>query len=525
MRVAIVNDLSLAREVLRRLVLSVPGYSVAWVAEDGDEAVRKAAADQPDVILMDLVMPHTDGVEATRRIMRQSPCPVLVVTATIPGHYELVIRAMGAGALDAVETPVLAPDGSIRHGEPLLARLAKLARLAEAGKGSSDSVLLVPPRRDDAGPDRPPLVLLAASTGGPDALAAVLGSFPRDFPAAVLIVQHIAPEFASALVNWLGTRCSLPVRAAVEGDTPTAATAFVAATNDHLEITPELKLRYTDVPHGNPYRPSADVLFTSAGRVWPRAGVAAVLTGMGSDGAKGLLRLKGGLKGRAIGSAALQAAIPCTCVPRPLAWAEGARPFRPRMQSVGWLGLKERVPSGRQLPSLQRQPLELLHAAGDGHLGRQALDAAGAEEADDALRVASTNRTSSGSEIGPPWQSTRMSGFTRRAASASACTRFAASASVSAVLAPMLPLVVSPMCGMSTSAPAFGHLLGLLGVNTYGHVSRPRSWASAIISTSLSKPMPVSSSPWRNTPSISPTVGKFCTPLNPASARRAGTAS
>ena len=134
MRIAIVNDLSLAREVLRRLVLSVPGHSVAWVAEDGDDAVRKAAADRPDAILMDLVMPRLNGVEATRQIMKQSPCPILVVTATIPGHYELVIQAMGAGALDAVETPALGPGGTIQNGNPLLARLAKLA---DASRGAA----------------------------------------------------------------------------------------------------------------------------------------------------------------------------------------------------------------------------------------------------------------------------------------------------------------------------------------------------------------------------------------------------
>src|SRR5437763_1738416 len=127
MRVAIVNDLSLAREVLRRLVLTVPGYSVAWMAEDGDEAILKAAADRPDAVLMDLVMPRLNGVEATRQIMKHSPCPILVVTATIPGNYELVIRAMGAGGLDAVETPTLGPSGGILNGEPLLARLAKVS--------------------------------------------------------------------------------------------------------------------------------------------------------------------------------------------------------------------------------------------------------------------------------------------------------------------------------------------------------------------------------------------------------------
>ena len=126
MRVAIVNDLSLAREVLRRAVLSVSGYSVAWEAADGDEAVSKATADRPDVLLMDLVMPKVNGVDATRAIMRQSPCPVVVVTSTIPGNYDLVMQAMGAGALDAVETPTFAAGGLVQRAEPLLARLGKI---------------------------------------------------------------------------------------------------------------------------------------------------------------------------------------------------------------------------------------------------------------------------------------------------------------------------------------------------------------------------------------------------------------
>ena len=200
MRIAIVNDLSLAREVLRRLVLSVPGYSVAWVAEDGDDAVRMAAADRPDAILMDLVMPRLNGVEATRQIMKQSPCPILVVTATIPGHYELVIQAMGAGALDAVETPVLGPGGAIQNGNPLLARLAKFA---DASRGAAWAGVQTPQRPVATTADRPMLVVIGSSTGGPDALAAVLSALPTGFPAAVVIVQHIAAEFAPSLAQWL----------------------------------------------------------------------------------------------------------------------------------------------------------------------------------------------------------------------------------------------------------------------------------------------------------------------------------
>ncbi|MFM9179792.1 MAG: response regulator, partial [Phycisphaerales bacterium] len=104
-RVAIVNDLAMAREALRRVVLSVPGTEVAWMAENGAEALRRALADRPDLVLMDLIMPVMDGVECTRRLMREAPCPVVVVTATVEGNASRVYDAIGAGALDAVETP------------------------------------------------------------------------------------------------------------------------------------------------------------------------------------------------------------------------------------------------------------------------------------------------------------------------------------------------------------------------------------------------------------------------------------
>ena len=113
MRIGIVNDSVMACEALRRVVLSAPGQEVAWIASDGEQAVAMARADRPDLILMDLFMPGTDGVEATRRIMAESPCPILVVTATVSGHISKVYQAMGYGALDAVDTPVLGIGGDL----------------------------------------------------------------------------------------------------------------------------------------------------------------------------------------------------------------------------------------------------------------------------------------------------------------------------------------------------------------------------------------------------------------------------
>lgn len=297
MRVAIVNDLSLAREVLRRAVLSVGGYSIAWEAADGDEAVAKAAADRPDAVLMDLVMPKVNGVDATRAIMRQSPCPVVVVTSTIPGNYDLVMQAMGAGALDAVETPTFAAGGAVVKAQPLLARLNKIdaARRNVPGSGYTPAHRPAPAVPKPVGAkslNLPPLVLIGSSTGGPQALAEVLGALPAGFPAWVLIAQHIAADFGGGLVSWLAARCKLTVKAAADGDGPAHGTVMVAVTNDHLELTPDLVVRYTASPRTWPYRPSADVLFASAAAVWPRRGTGVLLTGIGPDGAEGLLQLK-----------------------------------------------------------------------------------------------------------------------------------------------------------------------------------------------------------------------------------------
>jgi two-component system response regulator WspF len=304
MRIAIVNDLALAREVLRRLVRSVPGYTVAWTAENGEEAVRQAAQDRPDIILMDLVMPVLDGVEATRRIMMQSPCPILLVTSTVTGNFPMVYRAMGYGGLDAVNTPTLAADGTVKDGEGILARIAKLARQQQ------HPVSAVPERRAPSAecpltPPNPPLakggvrggaalpiVALGASTGGPEALACVLQALPAHFRAGVVLIQHIAADFARGLAIWLQGYSCLPVRLAENGDPLKAGEVLLAGTDDHLTLRGDGCLAYTAEPVDYPYRPSVDVFFHSLATAWPCPGVAVLLTGMGGDGARGLLHLR-----------------------------------------------------------------------------------------------------------------------------------------------------------------------------------------------------------------------------------------
>ena len=290
MRIAIVNDLGLAVEVLRRLVRSVPGYEVAWTAADGVEAVEKCARDCPDLILMDLIMPLMDGAQATRIIMKESPCAILVVTATVSGNVDKVFAALSAGALDAVATPVFGASGGIDGGEELLRKIEVMGKLIAFAGRETPAVAAPKPRIAPAHPPR--LVVLGASTGGPNALAIILRGLPKNLGAAVVVVQHLDVQFASALVEWLGNQTDLPVSLIRENMMPECGQVYVAGTNDHLVIDANLAFHYTSEPSDYPYRPSVDEFFLSLVRHWPQPGVACLLTGMGRDGALGLLALR-----------------------------------------------------------------------------------------------------------------------------------------------------------------------------------------------------------------------------------------
>jgi len=290
-RIAIVNDLSLAVEVLRRIVCSVPDYKVAWIAQNGAQAVELCRADRPDLILMDLIMPVMDGVEATRLIMQQSPCPILVVTATVSGNAALVFEAMGHGALDAVATPVMGSGGGLEGREDLLRKIRMIGRLTEAQVSSPEANPPITAQRREANAF-PFLVAIGASTGGPKALAEVLGGLPPKLGLSIVVIQHVDQQFAGGLASWLGEHSRLAVRLAGEGGRPEIDVVYLAATNDHLILKSDGTFHYTSHPADYPYRPSVDEFFRSAASVWPRKGIGVLLTGMGRDGAKGLLELR-----------------------------------------------------------------------------------------------------------------------------------------------------------------------------------------------------------------------------------------
>lgn len=291
MRVALVNDVTMTLEVLRRVAVSIPGVEVAWTAADGREAVEKCRRDTPDLILMDMIMPVLDGVEATRQIMQQSPCPILVVTATVSGNASRVYEALGHGALDAVNTPVLGRAGNLAGADGLVRKIRTLEQLGKASLPAPAAAASPAHPERPARPRVPAVVAIGASTGGPQALVRILATLPRTRSFATVIVQHLDPLFAPGLAQWLTEETGQTVHVIESGETVSAGSIAVAGTGDHVVMDRCDRLRYVSEPIDYVYRPSVDVFFQSLLAAAVEPAIAAVLTGMGRDGSEGLKSL------------------------------------------------------------------------------------------------------------------------------------------------------------------------------------------------------------------------------------------
>jgi two-component system, chemotaxis family, response regulator WspF len=290
MKIGIANDLPLATQLLRRVALLHEGATIAWIARDGVEAVAMCAKDTPDLILMDLVMPNMDGVEATRQIMAKTPCAILVVTTSIDINADRVFGAMGYGALDAVDSPVLGKKDLREAAAPLLGHIDRVAQIVASR--NRRLVAKAPSRRPQADTYNGRMVAIGASAGGPAALAQILSGLPKEFRAAIVVVQHVDEKFVDGMAGWLNQISPLPVRIAKEGDRPVIGTVLLAGSSDHLEFKTADKLGYSPEPRDTAYRPSIDVFFDSISRKWKGEAAAVLLTGMGRDGAVGLRALR-----------------------------------------------------------------------------------------------------------------------------------------------------------------------------------------------------------------------------------------
>jgi two-component system chemotaxis response regulator CheB len=314
-RVLVVEDSVTIRKRLREVLDADPGVEVVGEAEDGKRAIELCESLRPDVITLDMMLPVMSGLAATEYIMAHWPTPILIVSSsTNRGELFKTYEALAAGALDVMEKPagdeidgvwerrlvstvkLVARVKVITHLRARLGFVDSARGFVDSARGSVDSARAAPvragaplPLSDSGRPYR--IVALGASTGGPAAILQVLHVLPKDFPLPVLVVLHIGEPFGSAFADWLDSQSSHRVRYAQEGQRLDAPGVFLAPPGRHLIVRND-RLHLTDDPERHSCRPSVDALFESVAREYGAAAIACLLTGMGRDGASGLLDIR-----------------------------------------------------------------------------------------------------------------------------------------------------------------------------------------------------------------------------------------
>jgi len=286
-RVMIVEDSTVVRTLLMHIVSADPRLSVVAAVATAEEAIAALSTVRPDVISMDIRLPGMDGLEATRRIMADRPTPIVVISASIErDSLASSMDALRAGALSVVEKPVGFGDRDYAAvAREICTQLAIMSDVAVVRRR-------IQPRAPNAAglrtPVPPRMLVCAASTGGPQAVARLFGALPADFALPVLLVQHMGAAFMDGYATWLQSVVPQRVTIAQDGMAPAAGTIHVAPGDRHLRIAADGRLRIGADPAIGGQRPAATALFQSAAAALSGAAVGVMLTGMGEDGAPGV---------------------------------------------------------------------------------------------------------------------------------------------------------------------------------------------------------------------------------------------
>lgn len=301
LRVLVVDDSEVARRLLAEVLGRDGGLQIVGEAASGAEALRLAERLRPDVITMDVQMPGMDGLETTRQIMERHPAPIVVVSGGHdPGDLAHSVRALDAGALAALRKPHgPAHPGFAAEAAELVGTVKLMAevKVFRRRPAAPPAPAAIPVAATPAAPipaHRVPaeVVAVGASTGGPAALATVLRGLPATTPVPILVVQHITPGFDAALATWLDETTPLPVHLAVDGQALRPGEVVIAPAGTHLGLSGAARVELGRGPPVDGHRPSATHLFTSVARAFGPRALGVILTGMGSDGAAGLLELR-----------------------------------------------------------------------------------------------------------------------------------------------------------------------------------------------------------------------------------------
>jgi two-component system chemotaxis response regulator CheB len=292
----VVEDSPVVQNLLGFIIRADPRLEVCGTVPSGEAAVEALPRLRPDVISMDIRLPGMDGLETTRVIMSRHPTPIVVIADAVEDRsLHISMNALRSGALSVVEKPAgfahadhAAIAETIRTQLYIMSQVPVIRHrnLARFGLAAE------PPAGEDRRHRRPTMAAIVASTGGPAALARVLGGLPAHLPLPILVVQHMGPAFMAGFAAWLDGIVPQPVSIAVHGQTPLAGQVHVAPGDQHMTVAADGTLRLSQEAPVNSQRPSGTILFQSMARVLGASGLGVLLTGMGEDGAEGMLAMR-----------------------------------------------------------------------------------------------------------------------------------------------------------------------------------------------------------------------------------------
>ena len=295
-RVLVVDDSALVRKLLTEELSGYDDIEVVGTAVDPYVAREKIITLEPDVITLDVEMPRMDGLSFLVKLMKHYPLPVIIVSSLTPKNSDAAIRALALGAVDVIAKPGSAmsvPDISRQLVQSI--RAASRAKLVKRSEPVADAPVFTRASPALAGLAMTHKVIaLGASTGGTQALEAVLTRLPPAMP-GIVICQHMPEKFTASFAQRLNNVCAIEVREAKDGDAVVPGVALIAPGNFHMMLTlsgAQYQVRVKDGPRVHHQRPAVDVLFSSVARYAGRNSVGAIFTGMGADGAKGLLQMR-----------------------------------------------------------------------------------------------------------------------------------------------------------------------------------------------------------------------------------------
>ena len=296
-RVLVVDDSALMRKLIPAILARDPSIEVVGTAMDGAFALKKIEELRPDVVTLDLEMPRMDGMETLRLIMQRAPLPVILFsTHSKEGAYS-TFKALAIGAIDFVAKPKDAAAGHLDDIADQLIEKIKVAKRAGRAKPPAPVIVDAPAQKKASRATLPPnrIIAIGISTGGPNALQFLLSQIPAEFPASILVVQHMPEGFTEMFARRLDECCAVDVQEAKSGDLLVASRVLICPGNRHIMVRrmPRGDMAVlSDGPPVNGHRPSADVLFHSVAQEFGLTAVGVIMTGMGEDGAEGLGAIK-----------------------------------------------------------------------------------------------------------------------------------------------------------------------------------------------------------------------------------------